>query len=226
MNVAVLDFFLRNVDCNEFNNKRILEVGSKFVNGSVRPLIERFCHPKEYVGTDVEPGKYVDLVLPAERLIDHFGPKSFDVVISTEVLEHVFDWRLVINNMKEVLRCGGYIYITTRSHGFPHHAYPYDFWRYKPHDLIEIFRDFEIIKLEADWEAPGVFLKAKKLVNWSPIDLDNIALYSIILGRRVKGLVNLNDAPLLRRLSIRLYNSRLKQLLPNVLVNMLVRYHV
>jgi len=206
MNVAVLDFFLRNVDCN------------------VRPLIERFCHPKEYVGTDVEPGKYVDLVLPAERLIDHFGPKSFDVVISTEVLEHVFDWRLVINNMKEVLRCGGYIYITTRSHGFPHHAYPYDFWRYKPHDLIEIFRDFEIIKLEADWEAPGVFLKAKKLVNWSPIDLDNIALYSIILGRRVKGLVNLNDTPLPRRLAIRLCNSRLKQLLPNVLVNMLVRY--
>jgi hypothetical protein len=31
MHVAVLDFFLRNVDCEEFNGKRVLEVGSKFV---------------------------------------------------------------------------------------------------------------------------------------------------------------------------------------------------
>ncbi len=88
----------------------MLEVGSKYVNGSVRPLIEKFCRPKEYVGVDIEPGKYVDVVLPAERLVEHFGPESFDVVISTETLEHVQDWRLVINNMKKVLKRGGYIY--------------------------------------------------------------------------------------------------------------------
>ena len=118
MNVAVLDFFLRNVDCSEFNAKRVLEVGSRFVNGSVRPLIERFCKPREYVGIDIEAGRYVDIILPAERLVDHFGPESFNAVISTEVLEHVFDWRLVVNNMKAVLRRGGYIYITTRSKTF------------------------------------------------------------------------------------------------------------
>jgi SAM-dependent methyltransferase len=157
MNVAVLDFFLRNVDCREFNGKIVLEVGSKFVNGSVRPLIERFCNPKEYIGVDLEPGEYVDLVLPAEGLINCFGPESFDVVISTEVLEHVYDWRVVINNMKIVLKRGGYIYLTTRSYGFPYHAYPYDFWRYEAKDMIRIFSDFEIIRLEADWEAPGVF---------------------------------------------------------------------
>ena len=66
MNIAVLDFFMRNVDCREFNGKIVLEVGSKFVNGSVRPLIERFCNPKEYIGVDLEPGKYVDVVLPVE----------------------------------------------------------------------------------------------------------------------------------------------------------------
>jgi len=47
MNVAVLDFFLRNVDCSEFNARRVLEVGGRIVNGSVRPLIERFCRPRE-----------------------------------------------------------------------------------------------------------------------------------------------------------------------------------
>jgi len=117
VNVAVLDFFMRTVDCGEFNGKRVLEVGSKFVNGSVRLLIERFCKPREYVGVYIEPGKYVDVVLPAERLVDYFGPESFNVVVSTEVVEHVLDWRLVINNMKVVLRRGGFIYLTTRSRG-------------------------------------------------------------------------------------------------------------
>ena len=118
MNVAMLDFFMRNVNCMEFNGGKVLEFGSKFVNGSVRPLIERFCKPREYIGVDIEPGRYVDVVLPAERLVDYFGPESFDVVASTEVIEHVFDWRLVINNMKVVLRRGGFIYLTTRSRGY------------------------------------------------------------------------------------------------------------
>jgi SAM-dependent methyltransferase len=206
MHVAVLDFFLRNVDCREFDGKRVLEVGSKFVNGTVRPLIERFCSPKEYIGVDIEPGKYVDVVLPAEKLVNCFGPESFDVVISTELLEHVHDWRIVVNNMKTVLKRGGYIYITTRSRGFPYHAYPYDFWRYEPSDIIKIFRDFEIIKLEPDWETPGVFLKARKPFNWKPIDLNDIALYSIIIGKRTRKIVHLSDMPFIRRILFRLYS--------------------
>ena len=62
-----------------------MRFGSKFVNGSVRPLIKRFCKPREYIGVDIEPGKYVYVVLPAERLVDYFGSESFDVVVSTEV---------------------------------------------------------------------------------------------------------------------------------------------
>jgi SAM-dependent methyltransferase len=103
----VIEFFVESVEREEFEGKRVLEVGSKYVNGSVRPLIERFLSPKEYVGVDIEPGKFVDVVLPAERLVEHFGPESFDVVIATELLEHVQDWRLVVNNMKAVLRRGG-----------------------------------------------------------------------------------------------------------------------
>jgi len=107
---SVIEFFIENIDIREFKAKRVLEVGSKYVNGSVRPLIERFCKPKEYIGIDIEPGKYVDIILPAEKLLKYFGKESFDVVISTEVLEHVKNWRVVIFNMKEVLKPGGYIY--------------------------------------------------------------------------------------------------------------------
>jgi SAM-dependent methyltransferase len=107
--VAVIEFFIESVEKEEFEDKRVLEVGSMYINGSVRPLIERFCSPKEYVGVDIESGKFVDLVLPAGRLVEYFGPESFDVVIATGMLEHVQDWELVVNNLKSVVKRGGYI---------------------------------------------------------------------------------------------------------------------
>ena len=95
------------------------------------------------------------------------------------------------------------IYITTRSYGFPYHAYPYDFWRYEIEDMKKIFSDFEIIKLIKDHEASGIFLKAKKTSN-TLIDLSNIALYSIILGRRTTLIPKLSDMSLQRRLPLEL----------------------
>jgi len=206
MNVAVLDFFVRSVDCGEFAGRRVLEVGSKFVNGSVRPLIERFCRPREYVGVDIETGKYVDVILPAERLVEYFGPESFDAVISTESLNTSLTGE--VNSMKAVLKPGGLIYITTRSRGFPYHAYPHDYWRYEIEDMEKIFGDFEIIALEKNWEAPGVFLKARKPTNWSPNDLSQIELYSMVVGRRTKELIGMDKAPLARRLGIQLCQSK------------------
>jgi len=52
MNIAVLEFFINNSKLKEFNKKRVLEIGSRYINGSVRPLIEKFFSPKEYVGID------------------------------------------------------------------------------------------------------------------------------------------------------------------------------
>jgi GH18 family chitinase len=31
--------------------------------------------------------------------------------------------------------------------------------------MVRIFRDFKMMRLEVDWEYPGVFLKAKKPIN-------------------------------------------------------------
>ena len=143
-NVSVIEFFINFIDCAEFEGKDVLEVGGKYVNGSVRPLIEKFCKPNKYVGVDIKNGKFVDFIVPAEKLVEFFGINKFDVVISTEMLEHVKDWRIVINNLKEVLKPGGVIYITTVSKGFAYHAFPYDFWRYEIEDIIKIFSDFEV----------------------------------------------------------------------------------
>ncbi|MGC9227603.1 hypothetical protein, partial [Caldivirga sp.] len=56
-----------------------------------------------------------------------------------------------------------------------------------------------------------------------PIDLDEIALYSIILGRRTKEIVDLSKAPMTRRLMLRFCDSRIKWLLPGALLGLVTR---
>jgi hypothetical protein len=75
--------------------------------------------------------------------------------------------------------------------------------------MKKIFSDFEIIKLIKDHEASGVFLKAKKISN-TLIDLSNIALYSMILGKRTTLIPKFSDMPLQRRLTLKLSSLNAK----------------
>ena len=146
-------------------------------------MIERL-QPAAYTGVDIESGPSVDVVCDATELIDRFGPESFDIVISTELLEHVRTGATVIENMKTVLRPGGTMLITTRSRGFWLHGWPWDFWRYEPEDMRLIFADMEISALEPDLSQPGVFLMATNWPGSRFVDLTSIALFSIVTGRR------------------------------------------
>jgi hypothetical protein len=56
--------------------------------------------------------------------------------------------------------------------------------------MKEIFKDFKIIKLEKDLESAGVFIKARKPIDYiGTINLSKFSLYSIILGKRTKEIV-------------------------------------
>jgi len=67
--------------------------------------------------------------------------------------------------------------------------------------MRKIFSDFEIIVLKKDNEA-GILLKARKPMNWKPIDLSDIELYSMILGKRTTSIPEITDMPLLRRFKL------------------------
>ncbi len=83
--------------------------------------------------------------------------------------------------------------------------------------MVRIFRDFEVLKLARDPQAPGAFPKARKPSDWRPADLSGVALYSVVLGRRTREIVDLSAAPLPRRLMLRLLSSKAKWLLPGAL---------
>jgi SAM-dependent methyltransferase len=182
-NRAVIRFIEDSLDRADVAGKDILEVGSLDVNGSVRPYLESL-EPRKYVGVDIAEGPRVDEICDVSDLVSRYGEGAFDIVVSTELVEHVRDWRGAFSNMKHVVRPGGLLLITTRSFGTRVHGYPYDFWRYEPSDMERIFADFAIDRLDADDLAPGVFVKARRPEMWAPADLSEIALYSVVTKSR------------------------------------------
>lgn len=184
---SVMRFGAKSLSREEIEGKRIIEIGSLNVNGSLKSMVEEF-KPRTYVGVDIKKGNGVNVICRAENVVDKFGKESFDFVISTELLEHVKDWKKVISNIKNVCKIGGIIFITTRSYGSPLHEFPRDFWRYELGDMQEIFSDYEILILMKDtakrW--PGVFLKAMKPKDFEEKDLSGILLYNMVKERRIK----------------------------------------
>lgn len=190
---SCLDFVAKNLTEEEVSGKSFLEVGAYDVNGTVRPLVVGM-NPASYVGVDIEMGPGVDVVCDAGNLAERFGADAFDILLCTEVLEHVREWRTVVSNLKKVIKPGGLLILTTRSKGFVYHGYPYDFWRYEALDMQRIFSDFLIDSLESDPLFPGVFLKARKPYSFAEADLSALALYSVMTESYRTGISDLDVA--------------------------------
>lgn len=184
-NPSGIEFVTRTAKRQDVWKKSVIESGARDVNGSVRPVLMRF-EPSMYVGTDIEMGNGVDVLCDAVDLVNKFGEASFDVCVSTEVVEHVQYWRAVIGNYKRILRPGGVLFLTTRSEGFGWHGYPSDYWRYSVEDMQEIFADFRSVTVESDPAEPGVFVKAYKPSKFRERDLSKYELYSINELKRIK----------------------------------------
>lgn len=182
-NVAGIVFGAKSLAPEEVRGASIIEVGSYDVNGSLRPILQAWG-PSSYVGVDLIAGPGVDVVCPAEELVARFGAGSFDLVVSTEMVEHVRDWRAVFTNMLALCREGGLVVVTTRSPGYPYHAWPHDFWRYDEADMRAIFAGWDAVTVERDPSRPGVFVKARKPVGVAAPELGAIALTSVLTGQR------------------------------------------
>jgi hypothetical protein len=76
-----------------FVGKKVLEVGSLNINGSIRPFFEQCT----YVGVDLGEGADVDVVARGEDLTYDDG--DFDVVASCECFEHNPEWVATLENM-------------------------------------------------------------------------------------------------------------------------------
>lgn len=98
-----------------FKKIQVLDCGSFDINGNNRYLFEA-CN---YTGIDIIDGKNVDIVVH----VDQFKPPvKFDVVISTEMLEHDFNYVKSLQNMFCLTKPGGLLLFTAAGTGRPEHG--------------------------------------------------------------------------------------------------------
>jgi len=125
---------------------RVIEVGSRKFRGAqwwadFRQLTLDMGH--RYKGTDFMAGPNVDLVVD---LSEPNGPVELlrktnrlaDLVICTEVLEHVWNPGALLRGMFQILKPNGLLVLTTLF-AFPIHNHPEDFWRFTPVCLERLF---------------------------------------------------------------------------------------
>jgi SAM-dependent methyltransferase len=99
-----------------FSNKKVLEVGSLNINGTIRSLFTD-C---DYLGIDVGLGKDVDLVCEGQNL-DHPN-ETYDTVCSCECFEHNPYWVETFNNMHRMTKSSGLVFMSCATTGRPEHG--------------------------------------------------------------------------------------------------------
>ncbi len=100
-------------------NKKILEIGCGAGGGTL--YLKSLLEPKEIIGVDIsktavektqKKGIVAHTINVSEERLP-FKDEVFDLVVSFEVIEHVFDTGSFIEEIKRVLKPGGTLFIST-----------------------------------------------------------------------------------------------------------------
>ncbi len=153
---------------------RVLDVGcgDKPYEGWM-PLAER------YVGIDVAPGPKVDAVIEPGRRWP-IPDSGFDVVLCTQVLEHVVDVEHTVDELVRALKPGGRLLVTApfiyNEHGSPH-----DYRRFSAHGIERILdaRSLEILEVRRQGGAGSSI--GVLLLNWLEVTFTASAARILVL---------------------------------------------
>lgn len=127
---------------------RILDAGCGF-----KPWQDCFPASVKYIGVDYScEWAAPDALASADAL--PFADDTFDAIICSEVLEHARHPERCIAELKRVCRPDGLIYIST-PFCFPEHGVPYDFQRLTQYFYKDVFKNDEIVTLEATTSTMG-----------------------------------------------------------------------
>jgi len=144
-------------DPKNVQTKTVLDVGSMDVCGTYRPL---FPAPRfRYTGLDLEPGKNVDIVAAHPNTwelrgkVPGGGPLDyqFDVIISGQCLEHVYDTRAWMVEVREHLKPGGICCIIA-PWKWDEHQCPKDYWRIMPDGMRYLLEGIGGLGIQKVWK--------------------------------------------------------------------------
>lgn len=106
----------------------------------------------DYVGVDIEDANQFGYdrndITRFDGLHIPFSDSEFDALICTEVLEHTPNPEALILEMYRVLNSGGVGFITVPWSARTHYM-PYDYHRFTPTRLMQMFRCFDYVDIQA-----------------------------------------------------------------------------
>jgi len=113
-------------ECYGSENKIVIDIGGKNVNGSARSFFENLR--MKYICVDIEKDHSVDIVIkPGDKL--PFNNGSVDLIISTSCFEHDPCFWITFKEMSRITKLNGFIYVNAPTNG-PYHCHPGDNWRF------------------------------------------------------------------------------------------------
>lgn len=149
----------------EFSNiqtsQKVLSIGA---GGEVNELLQQHSRQQEFSVTsfDIDEAYTPDLL--GDICTFDFGQRSFDVIVLSEVLEHVHSPHLAIKNIYGVLAPGGQLILTV-PFIFPIHERPRDYFRYTRYGLELLLKEFREVRIrERNSWAEAVNVLAARLV--------------------------------------------------------------
>jgi SAM-dependent methyltransferase len=122
----------------------VLAVGSRVLDYgcAARPYRALLGPSLDYVGADLAGNELADVVLNDDGTVP-LPDADFDLILSTQVLEHVADPPLYLSECRRLLKPDGSLVLTT--HGLMYyHPDPVDYWRWTCAGLT---RDLEAVGL-------------------------------------------------------------------------------
>lgn len=132
---------------------KVLDVGSRSVDNQA--TIRDLFAGGEYMGLDMIKGVNVNLVLNAHDIKTHFKEGSFDLVCCFDTLEHDEAFWITVENMKWVLKKGGWLLIGVPSLNCGQHDYPNDYYRWLENGVKKMFEGFINVYTETQLDNPS-----------------------------------------------------------------------
>ena len=141
-------------------------------------------HVEEYLGLDLAENPLADLHISPNGKID-VEDNSVDVVLSTQVLEHVEDPIEYLSESHRILKPGGILVLSTHGYWI-YHPSPTDYWRWTASGLHKILteRGFTVryFKGIVGRAATGLLLIQDSIIFKLPKFLVPIIAFPIQLG--------------------------------------------
>jgi SAM-dependent methyltransferase len=123
---------------------RLLDVAPQ-VHAGARP---HFPARVEVETFDIDPKSGCTYIGDICRKNPQIPDASYDIIICTEVLEHVLQPFGAVAEIERILKPGGIMAVSTPFNFRIHGPLP-DCWRFTIHGLRALFADFEILSLDA-----------------------------------------------------------------------------